>query len=371
MPSQRVKPMNGKCVWVGIDTGEDKSRICAVDDKLFPLLVVTAPTRVDVIIAALNELSGEIRSIAVEATSCSMHLVRRLKAAGMPIAMYDAGKVSRYLGIRRNKTDNNDARGLAEIARLGLPSLMEVHLKSEEIQRLRAKLAFRHKLILHRVACEGMIRSLLRLNGGRLPHSCSALSFERNLNTEIDRLKVDEDIDLQGEISPLLALCLSQRNVADILEKELSTWARGNDECCRFLDIPGVGSICAVSFYTAVEDPWRFERTSDVGAYFGLVPKVTQSGSALRRGRISKRGNKLTRSHLCIAAAVMLFRTKQTNPLKEWGLRLAERAGRKRAQVALARRLAIVMTAMWKNGSHFDGALAASAQMRYVPHAPV
>jgi len=342
-------------VWVGIDTGVRESRLCVIDAESKPLLDETLPTDTNSIVEALSNLGRRsVASIALEATSCSTHLVRGLRKAGLPAAIYDPGKVRKYLSIRGNKTDINDARGLAEIAKSASPAVPEVHLKSDDVQRLRAKLLFRHRLVLQRVACEGMVRSLLRLHGGKLCYSRSARSYERNVTAEMDRLQSNEGIDLRGDIQPVLELCVTQRRLIEKLEKELTAWAARTDPCLRFLAIPGIGPICAVSFYTAIEDPSRFDRAADVGPYLGLVPQVQQSGGSLRRGRITRRGNTVTRAHLTVAATVLLSRSADDNVIRDWGLRLAERAGYARARTAVARRLAVVMLAMWKNGRSFE-----------------
>ncbi|WP_162875618.1 IS110 family transposase [Sphingomonas crusticola] len=354
--------MDRKRVWVGLDTGADVSRICAIDDDMQTLIEETVPSDARAVKTALMPLArGRIRQIAVEAGSTSTRLTHDLRAAGFPVVIYEARQVSRFLRIRNNKTDGNDARGLAEIGKL-LPNISQVHLKSPEVQRIRSQLLFRHKLTLQRVACEGMMRSLLRLHGGRLASSKSVGKFEANVTAELDRLMEDAGIDLSQSVLPLLELSVGMRRFLQSIEKELADWAANEPVCSRFQTIPGVGPICAVSFFTAIEDPHRFKRASDVGPYLGLTPVVLQSGHSLRHGRISKRGNKITRAHLNLAASVMLGARMADHSLKTWGLAIAERAGRGKARSAVARRLAVTMLAMWKNGSSFDKTLAAARQ---------
>lgn len=350
--------MRGIPVWGGLDAGADHSRLCLIDDQLQPVLDLTVPSDVGAMLSALEEYGPEgVQSIVVETTAVGTHLVRGLRAAGYTVTIYQAGQVSRYLRIRRNKTDNNDARGLAELARLGLPSLGKVHLKSPEIQRMRTKLQFRHRLTFQRVACEGMIRSLIRLHGGRLKSSQSAHAIVRNVTEELDRL-ITARIDLAPDVRPLLGLAVEMRRYLEAVDKEIAQWVADNPVCASFLDIPGVGPLCAASFYTAVENPDRFARASDVGPYLGLTPKVSQSGESLRHGRISKMGSKLTRTHLVNSASIIFAGRIKDHPLKAWGLRVAERAGVAKARVAVARRMAVTMLAMWKSDRRYDADLS-------------
>jgi len=299
----------------------------------------------------------EICDMALEA-GVATALFRDLRKASLPVSALETFKVSKYLRIRRNKTDRNDALGLAEMAKLQLPSVSKVHLKTLATQQLRSKLMLRQKLIKHRVASENMLRSLIRLNGGAFTQPFKSPRARHALMAEIERLKIDIGVDLSDEVAPLLDLCTSMRHYLGRLEKDLEAWARAHPVCGRFLAIPGVGHICSISFYTAIEDPHRFSEAVSVGAYLGLAPRISQSGQMMRHGRISRMGNKLTRSHLSLAAASVLAERTSDSPLKRWGLKVAERAGRRRARVAVARRLAVIMLAMWRDNLPYLPALA-------------
>lgn len=347
--------MANPSLWVGLDVGADTSRMCALDADLRKVVDRTVDSTAPAVIEALSPFGpSDLHEVAVESCAFSTHLVRRLRQAGFPVVVYHAGRVSKYLRVRNNKTDTNDARGLAELAKLGLPAVRRVHVKNPETQRLRSKLLFRHNLTRHRVAWEGMIRSLLRLHGGRLPHISSPERLQRLVCEQLDDLGQGSSAELATEVLPLLTLCVSLRRYLQQIESELIEFAEQDPVCSRLMTVPSVGPICALSFYTAIEDPSRFSRAADVGAYLGLTPRVLQSGQSLKHGRISRSGNKLTRAHLGMSAAVLLAGRIHDFPLKEWGLRLAERAGRGKAKVAIARKLAVVMLAMWKNESSFN-----------------
>ena len=140
------------------------------------------------------------------------------------------------------------------------------------------------------------------------------------------------------------------------MDKRLRAAALAHPVCSNLMTVPGVGPITALSFYSAIGDPSRFQRTRDVGPYFGLTPSIHQSGVLARVGRISRFGSKLTRTHLVSAATVLLCSTKAESGLQTWGLALRKKVGLSKARVAVARKLAVVMLHMWKSGSSFDPA---------------
>jgi len=340
-------------IWVGLDVGNDQIQLCAIDSKERVIREVAVPTEQAALAQSLVISGCTVEKIALEAGALSIHLVRHLTEAGFQVDCYEARQISRYLRVRVNKTDTNDARGLAEIAKRGPNSLSTVHTKKPENQRVRSKLVFRHKLTLHRMAGESMIKSFIRLNGGKVPRAKTAATLEKNVRHELKRMRSEVGVDLEEEILPLLKLTMSLRAYLADLDRNMKHWAERHPVCARMMKIPGVGPITAASFCSAVDDPDRFRRAKDVGAYFGLTPIVHQSGKTLKHGRISKRGNKLTRSHLTLAASSIL-NVASDGPLKAWGKNIAERAGPGKARVALARKLAVIMLAVWKSGEKYD-----------------
>ncbi|WP_419808605.1 IS110 family transposase [Sphingomonas sp.] len=346
--------MSDEPLWVGLDVAADTTRVCiinAIGSVRHEETVTTSASAVAVLLSIYG--SNKIKLIGLEAGGFGTHLTRRLRALDYPVAVYEARKVSKFLKIRRHKTDTNDARGLADIARFGNESVSTVFVKSLECQQLRSKLAMRHRLILQRMSGEGFIRSLLRLHGGRLKQIRSTRELRPFVEAEIARIRSEENIDLGPNIFPLLNLCESIRTYLDALNQELLRTAQENETCRRFLDIPGVGPICSLSFYSAIEDPRRFGRTANVAAYLGLVPNIKQSGLQFRRDGISKMGSKMTRCHLVTAASVHLGASKNATQLRAWGDALAERIGRSKAKVAVARKLAITMLTMWKQETEY------------------
>ena len=356
--------MGRKPIWVGLDVGADEVTVCAIDQQS-EILLQTIPANAKDLQQLLRPFKRRIVLIAVESGAFSIHLTRKLRDLGYPVAMFDCRQVSKYLAIRQNKTDRNDARGLAEIARLRGETLSEVRVKSFECQRLRSTLATRQQILRVRMATEGSIRSLFRLNGGKLKSSWSAAVLRRNVRDEMARLRKAERVDLSEEVVPILALCEAMRGYLETLDERLKSLANENPICRRFMEIPGVGPICALSFYSAIEEPTRFKRNSDVGPYLGLVPKVRQSGQSMTRLRISKMGSAMTRGHLGIAALQHLRYAK--SDLQVWGKSLAERAGKQRARTAVSRKLAITMLAMWKSGEPYHSDRRECAELAGAP----
>jgi transposase len=158
--------------------------------------------------------------------------------------------------------------------------------------------------------------------------------------------------DLERDLTPLLEMSEAVRAHLALMDRDLWRFARDHPVCRHLMQIFGVGPICSISFYSAIEEPHRFTRSSDVGAYLGLIPRRRESGEMSRTLGITKSGNKLARMHLVNSATVLMNRGPECE-LKDWALALRQRRGRQRARIALARKLAVVMVAMWKTGSPF------------------
>jgi transposase len=344
--------LSARTLWIGLDVGADQMAACATDEKGLVLLEEVLPTKASAFDEYFKRHKRRIKLIGLESGDHGIPLTRSLRKMGYRVAVFDARQASKFLAIRRNKTDRNDARGLADIARIGQDSVSEVLVKSPECQRLRSMLVTRQKLVQLRVSTEGALRSLFRLNGGRLKHSHSAAALRKNVAGELKRLPKLARINLSKDAQPLLALSEGLRLYLEDMDRTLSRMAEENPVCQRFLKITGVGPLCALSFYSAVEDPSRFRRNENIGPYFGMVPLVRQSGNTCTSLKISKRGDSLTRSYLATAALVhMRF---STSALSQWGNGLSERTGKRRAQIAVARKLAVIMIAMWKSNAPYD-----------------
>jgi transposase len=339
-------------LWAGLDVGDYSTSACVIDVQGQVLLEQAVASNPNELHALLKPLKRRLALIALEAGSTSSHLARSLRELKYDVAVLDTRKVSKFLEIRQNKTDTNDARGIAELACFGRGLISEVMVKSPEIQRLRSRLVMRQRLVRMRVAAEGTMRSLFRLNGVRLRSSFSAKALRRNVSAVLSELQEAEGIDLSEEVLPLLGLCEGIRQYLEQLDRSLAKTAKEHPVCSKFMEIVGIGPICALSFYTAIEDPSRFKRSADVGAYLGMVPKVRQSGETDKRRKISRRGSPMTRAHL-VSAAFKHMRFSDSW-LQARGAALEQRIGERPARMAVARKMAVMMLAMWKSNTLYD-----------------
>ncbi|HEY5712618.1 MAG TPA: IS110 family transposase [Allosphingosinicella sp.] len=345
--------MSTGTVWVGLDVGEERTSICVLDEAGEPLHESSCQTTAEDIEQSLSAYSLEqIELVALEAGSVT-HLVRKLRLRGYPVDIFEARKASKFLAIRRSKTDASDARGLADLARLGRSTISRVHLATVEFQQLRSELMLRQQLIRVRVAIELGIRSRLRLYGRTVPLSRVRGAVRQSVDAETAALVEQEGIDLRSHLAPLVNVSESLRDYVRDVDKELEKRARDNPVCRLLMEIPGVGPLCALSFYAAIEDPDRFRRPRDVAAYLGLVPRRYQSGDLSFSMGITKTGNKLARKNL-VTAAIVMRGLKTDCALRDWHMALRERRGAGRAKVAVARKLAILMLIMWRTGAHFE-----------------
>lgn len=343
-------------VWVGLDVGLKSTSVCVLDGEgqvVHQCAIKSHPVELGRYLT--KNFASNVAVVGLETGAMSAHLATGLRRQGFTVAVMDALQVHRVLSLKRNKTDTNDARGIAEITRTGRDYLTEVYVKSAACYEVRAQLIMRHRLVQQRLANENMIRGLLRVYGGRVePGAKSAATYRERVIQQLLLINDYEGINLRPRILPVLDLCERLQADAERIEAELEALAATNPVCRRFMAVPGVGAITALSFFTAVEEPGRFRRADDVAAYLGLTPRVYQSGESLTHGKVSKMGNRLTRTHLVNAATVLLSATKTFSSLKDWGVRLAKKVGFNKAKVAVARKLAVLLFGMWRDGTHFQ-----------------
>lgn len=243
------------------------------------------------------------------------------------------------------KTDRIDARNIAWALHAGWYRV--VHVKSQATHKLRALLRSREMLVRSRVMLDNHLRGILKAFGlkvgkvdaGRLEHRV--------------RKRVQGDEVLERGVGAILSVRRELLQRLDDLHRMVLAAVKDDPVCRLLVSVPGVGPVTALAFRTAVEDPTRFAKSSLVGAHFGLTPRKYASGEADRNGGISRCGDRMVRSLLCEAANVLLTRVKRWSWLKRWGVDLARRRGKLRAQVAVARRLAVIMHRMWIDGTPF------------------
>ena len=353
--------MKKKWLWAGVDLGVETASVCIIDDAGDVLHESECPSLTkDVRHALVGYRRTRYASVALEAGT-GTHVARGLRSLGYPVELYEARQLSKFLRIRRNKTDAGDARGIAEAGRISASLVSKVYLKSLDSQSLQARLAIRRHLIRQRVAAANMLGRQIEQFGGRLqcrPLSCRLRSAAEE---EIRKLFGNGSSALVAELRHLALQC--ERLIAHQLtiDRELKRIAENNDVCRRLMEIPGVGTLCALTFYAAVDDPHRFSHSADVGSYFGLAPRLHESGLTMRKARISKMGNKNVRSLLVHAAGLYIRHCRPDSAIRDWALRIEERRGRLPSRVALARKLSVIMLAIWKGGGHFKPSHVLSA----------
>jgi transposase len=253
-----------KRLWAGLDVGVETTSVRIIDDKGELVHGASCPTELGSVHRELARLR-RLRSakVALEAGT-GMTLARGLRSLGYSVEIYDARQLSKFLRMRRNKTDAGDASGIAEACRIGLSGLSTVHLKSLEGQRLQSRLAIRRHLIRQRVASINMVGRQLELFGGRLDRS-QARHLRSHVEMQIVRLFGKVPNDLTRELRHLVDHCEQLLAHEQEVDRELRQVAMDNEVCRRFMEIPGVGPFCALTFYAAVDDPRRFHRTADIG----------------------------------------------------------------------------------------------------------
>jgi transposase len=349
--------------FAGLDVSMDETAICVIDTEGKFVLETKVETDPDAIVAALDRYVGRLRRVGHEAGSLSPWLQVELQQRGLPAVCLEAYHARAALSAMRNKTDRTDAQGIAHILRTGW--FKQVHVKSEESYRLRLLLTHRRNLKRKFLDIENAIRHSIKTFGLKLG-AVSRGQFEARV-----RELTAHDALIAGIADCMLraraALWQEYLRLHKLVVKAVSK----DDVCRRFLGIPGIGPISALAFKTSIDDPHRFRRSKTVGAYLGLTARRWQSGTSIDvSGRISKAGDGEVRHPLYEAANIMLTRFKGFSSLKAWGLKIAKKRGHKRACVAVARKLSVIMHAMWRDGSTFQFKAPAAREKQRTKRTP-
>jgi transposase len=340
-------------IWAGLDVGVETTSICIISDSGEVLHEAVCPS-------ALKSVHREIRwlrrrrlaKVSLEAGAGSS-LARGLRSLGYSVDLYETRQLSKFLRVRRNKTDAGDASGIAEAGRVGATLVSKVHLKSLECQSLQSRLTIRRHLIRHRVRAVNLLCRQLELYGGRVSGSTKGGLLREKVQAELTKLFGKTSSPLASELRHLLEHSERLQSYQHDIDRELTRLAFDIEVCRRFMEIPGVGPICSLTFYATVGEPHRFRRSADIGPYFGLTPLLHQSGLTTRLGRISKMGNRAMRALLVHASICFMKWSSIDSALRGWAMGIEQRRGRGPARVALARKLATVMLAMWKTGENY------------------
>jgi transposase len=331
--------------FAGLDVSVKETSVCIVDDTGRIVREVRVASEPEALLPVLTSNAYHFKRIGLEAGPLSQWLFSGLAEAGLPVICVETRHMRAVLQAQINKTDRNDARGMAQMMRAGL--YRPVHVKTLRSQKLRMLLTHRKLLQSKAIAIENDLRGTLR-NFGLKVGIVGAVKFEARIKELVEKLP-----DLAALVEPLLIVRRVLREQLGILHRRLLAVVRGDEVCRRLMTIPGVGPVVALTYRATVDVPARFRRSKAVGAVFGLTPAKYQSGESDRTGSISRCGDEMMRVMLYEAAQIMLLRSAKWSWLKAWAMQIARRRGRKKAIVALARRLAVIMHRIWIDGTDF------------------
>ena len=332
--------------YVGLDVSQKETAVCVVDQDGKVLFEGKAPSEPGALARIIRKRAPDAERIGFETGAMASWLWHELKRVDLPVVCIDARHAHAALSVRMNKSDPNDARGLAELVRVGW--YREVRVKSDEGQAIRSLLVARARLVGIRRDLENQVRSLLKEVG---------LLFPRAIGGRF-RAHVVQLLGNEHTLRPIVDGLLSVHERVEEQQAKLDTRvrqeAKADETTRRLMTVPGVGVVTAMAFRHTIDDPSRFRSAQTVGAYLGLTPRRKQSGEQDVNGRISKWGDRLLRTYLFEAASVLLHRTQRWSALKAWGMRLMKRVGAKKAKVAVARKIAVILHCIWTDGTSFE-----------------
>lgn len=332
--------------YAGLDVSDKMTHVCVTDGAGQVRWAGSCATDPDVIARTLKSRAPGLVRVILETGPLSAFLYHGLVERGVPTICVCARHAKGVLSARVNKSDPHDAEGLSQMARTGW--FKAIRIKDEATHMDRARLKIRDQLIDARQAMAGQLRGLLKLFGLRLGQVTTPGKRRERLETLFAQ---------KPELAPILRPLIEGIEALEVqiasASGALADAARADPVTARLMTAPGVGPIAALVFKTSIEDPDRFSRGEDAGAFAGLAPRRNQSGERDYKGRISKAGDPMLRSALYEAANSLLARVKRPCALRDWGQKLAQTKGPKRARVAVARKLAILLHRLWLSETEF------------------
>jgi transposase len=331
--------------YAGIDVSLELSSVCVVDAQGVIVREAKVASDPEALVGWFKGLDFAVKRIGLEAGPLSQWLHAGLTQAGFATVLLETRHVKAALSAMTVKTDRKDARGIAQLIRMGW--FRPVHAKSVAAQEVRALLVARKQLLNRVLDIETSIRGILRGFGLKVGHVPRG-GFE----TRIRQLAAGQAM-LEQIAEAMLAARTTLRAQFNVLHKAVLAIVREDALCRRLMTVPGVGPIAALTFKSAVDDPSRIRRSKDAGALFGLTPRKYQSGERDVTGAITRVGDEMVRTALYEAANALLLRVQRFSALKRWAMEVAKRRGMKRAKVALARKLAVILHRMWVDGTDF------------------
>lgn len=312
------------------------------------------PSDPHILAKMIRKHAPNAKRVVFETGPLSTWFYHALKAEGLPAICIEARHAQKVLDETLNKTDANDADGLAQLAEAGF--YKEVRVKSFDSMLTRTLVGARNQLLSISTQLSNQIRGLLKTFGLIVPKGKG-----RAFDGYVRELLSGKD-DLARIVIPLLQAWRGIRMQTADLDRQLLAAARRSQATKLLMTTPGIGAVTAISYVAAIEDPGNFKTSRSVGAWLGLTTRRYQSGEVAYDGHISRRGDNHLRGLLYEAAVVILTRTsaRTKSSLKDWGMRLRERLGFKRAAVAVARKLAVIMHSMLTTGEVFNASAGAT-----------
>ena len=332
--------------YVGLDVSLKQTSICVVDQTGLIVREGVVDSDPEAISVFMKSKAPDAVRIGLETGPTSTWLWTELKRLGLPVICIDARHAKAVLKMQINKSDRNDAIGIARIMQTGW--FKEVHVKDIDSHSVRALLGSRALLVKIKRDLENQVRGLFKNLGlviGRGTFNVFAVRAEE---------LIEDRPELVAAVRPLLEARNAVEQQVRELDRKVTKLARRDAQVRRFMTVPGVGPVTALAFKATIDDPARFARSRSVGAYVGLTSRRHASGEVDWSGRISKCGDAMLRSYLFEAAGVLLTRVPKWCAVKAWGRRLAKRKGLSKAKVAVARKLAVILHRMWIDGTEFN-----------------
>jgi len=331
--------------YVGLDVSLKRTSICVVDRTGKVLCEGTVNSTPEAIVEFVKSKAAGAVRIGLETGPTSTWLWTEIKALGLPVICIDARHAKAVLKMQINKSDRNDAFGIARIMQCGW--YKEVRVKGLDSHAIKAVLVSRALLVKIKRDLENQIRGLLKNLG--------LVIGQAKMNVFVVRATelIEDRPELVAAVEPLLKVREGVEKQITDLDRKVMRLARNDVQVRRFVTAPGIGPITALCYLATIDDPTRFKRSRSVGAYVGLTSRRYASGEVDWTGRISKCGDPMLRSYLYEAAGVLLTRVAKWSVLKAWGMRIAKRSGLRKAKVAVARKLAVILHRMWVDGTEF------------------
>jgi transposase len=332
--------------YAGLDVSMKETFICILNEegqKVFESRACSDPKPIH---DELSKGGYELEKIGLECGSLSSYLTKGLTALGLRAICIDARKMAAILSVTINKTDKNDARGIADAMRCN--HYKETRIRDDNDESISILLQSRATLVETRTTLKNTLRGYLKSYGVRLG-TVSHKNFSSRVQSYFPQFLSEAIKGIESLLKSYDTLC----EEIDKLDKSLEKICKEDEDVQLLMTAPGVGKIVALTFKADIGDPTRFKKSESVGAYYGMTPRQYSSGETVKMGGISRCGSKEIRFLLMESAVVLLTRCKSWSPLRAWGLKLMKKHGLKKASMAVGRKLAVILHRMLMTGESF------------------